>query len=69
MFSPGGDTILLSLLSTLALILAGLTVTPPGFYQDLQDIFHLTTTRAAPLAGPALVVPRVRLNDGGDDEG
>ena len=68
MFSPGGDTILLSLVSTLALILAWLTVPPPGFYQDLQDIFHLLA-RAGSLTGPALVVPRVRLDDGGDDEG
>ena len=68
MFSPGGDTILLLGVSTLALVLARLTVAPPGFYQDLQDILHLLAG-AGSLAGPALVVARVGLYHRGDDQG
>ena len=68
MFSPGGDTILLLGVSTLALVLARLTVAPPGFYQDLQDILHLLPSTGS-LAGPALVVPGVRLYHGRDDQG
>ena len=68
MFSPGGDTILLLGVSTLALVLARLTVPTPGLYQHLQDVFHLLPG-AGSLAGPALVVPRVGLYHGGDDQG
>ena len=65
--SPGGDTVLLLLVSSLALVLAGLAVTTPGLYQHLQDVLHLLPG-AGSLAGPALVVPRVGLYHGGDDQ-
>ena len=69
LLSPGGDTILLLFVPALALVLARLTVPTPGLYQHLQDIFHLLPGATGSLAGPALVVARVGLYHGGNNQG